>query len=271
MGRFPLIEPVRQLISSPSPACGNLNGMNARDLYLDLLKRTLTDLIHDESGTTSLNGVPYQVEARTEGRDWPIRAHTMIGLRRLDNLHACAQRTIDENVPGDFIEAGVWRGGAAIFLKGLLAANAVTDRRVWVADSFAGLPPPDGLLYPADAGDPHHTFETLAVSRSEVMHNFALYGLLDDGVCFVEGWFRDTLPTLPAERFAIVRLDGDMYGSTIEAITTLYPRLSPGGYLVVDDYALKGCAQAINDYREREGITDPIEIVDWTGVFWRKS
>jgi O-methyltransferase len=246
--------------------------MNVRELYVDLLKRTLTDLIHDESGTTSLNGEAYSPETRIEGRDWPIRAHTMIGLRRLDNLHACAQRTLDENIPGDFIEAGVWRGGAAIFLRGLLAANGITDRRVWVADSFAGLPPPDAAAYPADTGDPHHTFAALAVSRSEVTRNFAAYGLLDKQVCFVEGWFRETLAALPAERFAVVRLDGDMYGSTIEALDALCPRLSQGGYLIVDDFgAAKGCAQAVHDYRERERITDPIQLIDWAGAFWRKS
>jgi O-methyltransferase len=127
------------------------------------------------------------------------------------------------------------------------------------------------VRYPKDAGDPHHTFSNLAVSVDEVRANFERYGLMDARVRFLPGWFRDTLPTAPIERIAVLRLDGDMYGSTMVALESLYPRLSPGGYVIVDDYgAVAGCREAVEDYRRDHGIGEPIHAIDWTGVYWRR-
>jgi O-methyltransferase len=140
-----------------------------------------------------------------------------------------------------------------------------------VADSFAGLPPADPDHYPADAGDILHTFSELAVPLEEVKANFARYDLLDSRIVFVKGFFSETLPSLDAGPFALLRLDGDMYESTMVALEALYPRLSPGGFVVIDDYgAYEACRTAVHDYREREGIAAPIEAIDWTGVYWRK-
>ena len=245
--------------------------MTAEHLYLDLMKRCLTDLIYERSGI-GLDGSEFSEAKRSEGGDWPVRAHTMIGLKRLDNIQACYEAVRGDGVAGDLIETGVWRGGATIFMRALLAAYADVDRHVWVADSFQGLPKPNAEQYPADEGDRHHTVEVLAVGRDEVERNFAAYGLLDDRVHFVEGWFRDTLPAIPAERFSVVRLDGDMYESTMQALDALYPRLSPGGFLIVDDFgAVPGCAKAVTDFRMRHGIAEPIEQIDWAGVYWRRS
>jgi O-methyltransferase len=111
----------------------------------------------------------------------------------------------------------------------------------------------------------------LAVSVDEVKANFQRYGLLDDQVRFLVGWFRDTLPTAPIERLAIARLDGDMYESTIQALDALYPKLSVGGYLIVDDYgAIASCKQAIDDFRAAHQIDDKIHEVDWTGIYWQR-
>lgn len=208
---------------------------------------------------------------RAEGRTWPSQAHTMIGLKRLDNLQFCAEQVLKERVPGDFIETGVWRGGACIFMRAVLAAYQVTDRRVFVADSFAGLPKPDEASYPQDAGDKHHRLSFLAISQSEVADNFRKYGLLDDQVCFLKGWFKDTLPTAPIAQLAILRLDGDMYESTIQALTALYPKLSPGGYCIIDDFVIQGCQQAVLDYRRAHQIQCPTKAIDNSSVFWRKT
>lgn len=209
-------------------------------------------------------------QARDEGRIWPGLADTMIGLRRLDNLQQCLESVLRERIPGDLIETGVWRGGASIFMRAVLAAHAVADRRVYVADSFRGLPPPDTTRYPADAGDDLHTYAELAVDRATVEANFAKYGLLDQQVVFVEGWFADTLPALAVKEFALIRLDGDMYGSTMDALEALYPKLAVGGYCIIDDYALPGCRRAVEDYRQQNGIVEPLQEVDWTGVCWRR-
>jgi len=273
---------------------------DARDLYIDLLKKTLTFSLWPEpgvpieqyghrtrflrtavvfllsklfgsAGIRLVRNDPSTPEDRAEGRNWPGYADTMIGMRRLENLQRCVESVIRESIPGDFIETGVWRGGACIFMRAVLKAYGIADRSVFVADSFAGLPPPDGDRYPEDRGDIHHTAPLLSVSRADVENNFRKYGLLDEQVVFLQGWFKDTLPNAPVHQLAVLRLDGDMYGSTMEALQYLYPKLSAGGYCIIDDFGLQGCRRAVDDYREENGITDLIEQIDWLGAFWRKK
>jgi O-methyltransferase len=209
---------------------------------------------------------------RDDGNDWPPTAETMVGHRRLTNVRSCVESVLADEIPGDLIETGVWRGGVTILMRGILAAWAVTDRRVWVADSFRGLPAPDADAYPADVGHDLSGIATLAVSVDQVRANFARYDLLDDQVQFLEGWFRNTLASAPIERLAVLRLDGDLYESTMDALEALYPKLSAGGYVIVDDYgAWEPCRKAVDDYRRAHDITDEIVPVDWTGVYWRRT
>lgn len=242
---------------------------DGKALYLDLMKRALTNWVYADHEPHRWNPAK-----RTVGMDWPPSpwSHTMVGVKRLDNLQLCLEAALRDGVPGDFLEAGAWRGGASIFARALLKAHGVEDRTVWVADSFEGLPKPNEELYPQDAGDRHHTFDFLAVSLDEVKRNFDTYGLLDEGVRFLKGWFKDTLPSAEAEAYAVLRLDGDMYESTMDALNALYPKLSPGGFLIVDDYgAVPACRQAVEDYRAEHGIDEPIIEIDWTGAYWRKA
>ena len=196
----------------------------------------------------------------------------MVGVLRLQNVLELTQRAIDEGIPGDLIETGVWRGGCCILMRGVLAANLVTNRKVYVADSFAGLPPPNTGKFPLDKGLKLHKMPELAVSLDEVKANFDRYGLLDDQIVFLKGFFSNTLPTLQAESFAVIRLDGDMYESTYVALECLYPKLSVGGFVIIDDYgAIKQCRDAVDDYRRKMDIVDKIEEIDWTGAWWQKS
>ncbi len=256
---------------------------NAKDLYLNLMKKCLTNMIYgevlldkyDHARPDDLNLIhpqPSDLAMRTDGRDWPTLADTMIGLKRLDNLQSCVEDVLAHNVPGDLIETGVWRGGASIFMRAILKTHGVRDRRVWVADSFQGLPPPSPEKHPADAGDTHHTVKFLAVSLEQVKSNFRRYGLLDEQVCFLQGWFRDTLLTVSSQQWAVVRLDGDMYESTMDGLVNLYPNLSVGGYAIIDDYgAVPACRQAVHDYRAAHGIQEEMRSIDWTGVYWKRE
>ena len=280
-----------------SPAQGASATAPAVTLYLDLLKKILTRTAFPEQlaifnrsdaraerllrvARKAFNEpqlqlatrAPYKPDLRQVGKDWPSEAETMIGVDRLNNLHALLEEVIRERIPGDFIETGVWRGGATIFMRAALKAHGITDRTVWVADSFEGLPKPDADKYPADKGDKHWTHPELAIGVEQVRANFQRYGLLDEQVKFLVGWFKDTLPPAPIKMLALVRLDGDLYESTMDGLRSLYPKLSRGGYIIIDDYGcVKGCRQAVTDYRAEHGINDPIELIDWTGVFWRKS
>jgi O-methyltransferase/8-demethyl-8-(2,3-dimethoxy-alpha-L-rhamnosyl)tetracenomycin-C 4'-O-methyltransferase len=250
---------------------GNVDAAQ-RELYLDLLIRILTNIIYEDPSTNPESTGPFQAELRFAGRDWPAVAHTMIGVRRLENVRKLAQRVIDESIPGDLAEAGVWRGGCCILMRGILAANAIKDRKVYAIDSFEGLPPPKPDLFPQDEGLNLHLYTELAVSLEQVQANFARYGLCDEQVIFVKGFFQDTLPSLDAGPFALIRLDGDLYESTYVALDALYPKLSPGGFIILDDYKLIPSVQAAAlDYRTRMGIDSPMNDVDWNAVWWQKS
>ena len=209
---------------------------------------------------------------RLNGYDWPANATTMIGLNRLNNIEYCIYSIINDNVPGDFIETGVWRGGAAILMRGVLKELEIADRKVWLADSFMGLPKPDEKNYKADKGNKLYKIKILKSSLEEVRNNFKAYDLLDEQVIFLEGWFKDTLPKAPVDKLSLLRLDGDMYESTIQALLNLYPKLSAGGYIIIDDYnAFHNCKQAVTDYRMDYNINEPIIEIDEQAVYWRKK
>lgn len=181
------------------------------------------------------------------------------------------ERTIQENVPGDYIETGVWRGGACILMRGILAAYGITDRWVYCADTFVGLPRPDPK-FPADKRDRLYLFRELAVSEDAVRRNFAAYDLLDDKIVFLKGLFADTLPKLSNRAFALIRLDGDMYGSTWDALINLYDRVSPSGFVIIDDYGgLRNCARAVHDFLDQRGLRVKIQPIDESCVWWQKE
>ncbi len=250
------------------------DGVHLRTLYLDLLKRSLLNTLYDDPAelvtTPSGRRVPAAQIWERGGRAWLTPAHTMIGRKRLENIQFCVERVLADGIGGDLIETGVWRGGATIFMRGILKAHDVADRAVWVADSFEGLPPPDAVNYPADSGLDLSTIAGLAVSLETVRDNFARYGLLDDQVRFLKGYFRDTLPAAPIGRLAVLRLDGDLYESTMQSLTHLYPKLSPGGFVIVDDFhAIEPCRRAVLDYLAAQAISVELHRVDWTAVYWR--
>jgi O-methyltransferase len=241
-----------------------------RTAYLELLKLCLCDLAG--MGTTSVwkhtDGTLLSRELgadelgiRVSGVDWPLHGTSMAGLHRLDDLQACVEAIVREDVAGDLIEAGTWRGGASILMRATLDALGA-DRTVWVADSFQGFPTADEELAAIDY---------LAVSIADVRANFARLGY-EQGLRFVEGFFEDTLPGLAGQRWSLVRLDGDTYEATWTTLQSLYPGLSAGGYVIVDDYgAVEECRRAVDEFRAQHGIDDPIESVDWTCVHWRRS
>lgn len=194
-------------------------------------------------------------------------AETMLGTRQLDNMQFCINDVLERGVPGDLLEAGVWRGGMTVFMRAVLKARGDTRRRVWVVDSFAGLPSPDKSkdTFGWRAGD-------MSASLEEVKSNFARYGLLDHQVVFLQGFFNQTLPAAPVESLSILRVDADLYESTMDVLTNLYPKLSVGGYAVFDDYQnLPDCRRAIEDYRHAHGISEPIMNIDRRAAFWKKT
>lgn len=273
---------------------------NDINLYIELLKKVLAASIYDESAWSikgkaairqgrPINNIgrrirnffielfrrqslilvkvkPYSEEARNEGIDRPLIGYTMIGHKRLDNVQFCVEEVLANNIPGDFVETGSWRGGTVIFMRALLKIHGVTDRNVWVADSFEGMPVPKDEN---DGNDLSH-LDSLAVSLDSVKSNFEKFDLLDDQVKFLKGWFCDTLPGAPIEKISILRLDGDLYHSTMDSLTNLYKKVSKGGYVIVDDYySWPACGKAVTDFLEQEGISPELVDIDGSAVYWK--
>jgi O-methyltransferase len=274
------------------------NPMTAEGLYLDLMKRALTRTLSAkprerqtlQPGRRTLRtahaliksvlapaglelvrvintGPSDYLESGDAATNRVEDAETMLGTRQLDHMQAAIEDVVRRGVPGDLLEAGVWRGGMTIFMRAVLKVHRETTRRVWVVDSFAGLPKPDAAFdsFGWKRGD-------MSASLPNVKGNFARYGLLDEQVVFVKGFFSETLPTAPIQALSILRADADLYESTADILNNLYPKLSVGGYAIFDDYQnLKDCRRAIEDYRQAHGILEPIVTIDKRAAYWIKT
>jgi O-methyltransferase len=256
-----------------------------RRAYLELLKLCLCDLAG--SSTTSVRGLPHgrvvsrelsreELSLRAEGGDWPAHGLTMVGLRRLDDLQRCVEQVVSDGVEGDLIEAGCWRGGASILMRATLDTLGASDRTVWAADSFDGFPrsPAARSQDEPETVEPYlAAFDFLAAPLEEVRASFARLGL-ERGVRFIEGFFEDTLPALstPTSHWSLVRLDADTYDPTLLALRCLYPALSPGGCLIIDDYGdVAECQAAVDRFRAQYEIREPLEWIDSSCVRWRRE
>jgi len=323
-GAVTVVSPQEYLAHGLGPVNG-AGGPNG--LYLDMVKRAVSNILYQDDplifydhSQSPLLASGFDLSRRAMGEDAPTEAQTMIGLRRLDNISLCVERVLADNVPGDLVEAGVFRGGAAVFMRAALKAHGVTDRRVFACDTFTPISPkrPNWFLTPIAQGlgaipskrwrrwlflflqnhlsdatsfppceDPAEDMIEFVMwylrnpaaiptaggaSLPEVQSLFARYGLLDDQVVFVQGFFADAIPKAPLDRASVIRLDGDTYESTRDAISLLYPKLSPGGFCIIDDYhAYADCRRAVDEYRNEHVITDEIIRIDNLAVYWRRS
>lgn len=233
-------------------------------MYLDLLESVLTGMIDRDPGYSG----EFDFQTREIGGDWPTRALTMIGIKRLHQLRLACEDVIKRDVPGDFVECGVWRGGAVIMMRAVLHALDDPFRTVYACDSFEGLPAPTSDV---DRDLDLHTKKELAVGVEEVMSNLERFGLNDLKVYYSQGDFK-YLPGQIENSISVLRLDGDMYSSTMHCLRALYPLLSVGGYCIIDDYgAMHQCRRAVEEYRAEKGLTEKSTEIDWSGIYWIKE
>ena len=240
-----------------------------RDAYIDLIKRTITNYAYlgGEASPESFRSVVHYDVPNAQWRIEPFaRPATLLSRGQLDLIERCVVSVEERGVPGDFIEAGVWRGGVIILMRALLNAYGITGRKVFAADSFAGIPKNARAV-----GDPVDQWpDRWIASLEDVQQNIKRFGLLDDRVKFVPGFFADTLQGLANETFALMRLDSDSYDSVEESLVYLYPLLSRGGIVIIDDWHLVGCKQAVLNYRSRHGVTAELKTVDGN-AYWVKQ
>jgi O-methyltransferase len=265
------------------------NATEVDTAYLELLKDCLTASIYDQSSwrvlepsgnfirrfflsqlakrnKLVLHAAPYDPTSRQNGTDWPLFAYTMIGRKRLDNVEFCVRDVVARRIPGDIVETGTWRGGCCIFMRAVLK-QLDDSRTIWACDSFEGMPAPKDEHDQVDLS----SLQYLAVSLEQVQNNFRRFGLLDQQVKFLKGWFCDTLPTAPIDRISILRLDGDLYHSTMDALSNLYHKVCRGGYVIVDDYgSWPECKRAVHDFLDSQKLSvSIIPVGDEQGVYWR--
>ncbi|MCZ8270555.1 MAG: hypothetical protein O9306_08380 [Beijerinckiaceae bacterium] len=145
--REKLRSELKQVLTMASPHYRALKAKafpdDLREQYLSLLESTLVGTIYEDAPLSSMGGGEYDANLREYGWDWPSKAFTMVGTRRLRNFRLMIESVIGGRIPGDIVETGVWRGGACILARAVLKAYNIKDRRVILCDSFSGLPPPN--------------------------------------------------------------------------------------------------------------------------------
>lgn len=215
-------------------------------------------------------------------------SYTMVGFKRLCNVHNLLDHIRENNIDGDFIETGVWKGGVCIFIAEYIRLYKM-DKKIYVADSFDGLPRPNMDNYHFNTedielyGEFNNSFKLghlndagrlniFHIPIEEVKDNFKLFNLLNENVVFIKGWFKDSLKNNKnIKKLSMIRLDGDLYSSTMDVLNNLYDNLSKGGFVIVDDYGLYRCKQAVDEFRNKNNINDDIQEIDGCGVFWLKK
>jgi hypothetical protein len=202
--------------------------------------------------------------------------YTMTSRERMYAVWQAVNHVTRAGIPGDVVECGVWRGGSTMLAALTLAARGDADRRLWLYDTFEGMPEPGPLDGPGGYGeDPLAEWtrhqagdhnEWCYSPLDEVRSNMRATGLPEKRFEFVRGKVEDTIPDAVPDRIAILRLDTDWYESTLHELEHLYPRLSPGGVLLIDDYGhWEGARRAVDEYFARQGVPILLTRVDYSG------
>lgn len=193
---------------------------------------------------------------------WTVKPRfTMVRNANLLNLHRLAQEVNRAGVAGDFVECGVWNGGSSAMINAGFRDSG-RPRASWLFDSFEGLPPPGKNDGPEER---KHYFEGMNKGNIDnVRQIFTKLGLPLGEVQFVKGWFQDTLPHAKVEQIALLHIDADWYDSVLLVLNELYDHISPGGYVVFDDYGYwEGCDRAAHDFLNVHGL--PLSLLKRVG------
>ncbi|CAH1798105.1 unnamed protein product [Owenia fusiformis] len=256
---------------------GHQNLKSLRDIYLKTLKVTLTGYafksksIKVGAGEIAIGNQAMNDDARKRGADWPSVGYTMIGTIGLENVQELLEHVIQDGVPGDFLEAGVWRGGASMFAKAIMNSYNQQNRQTWVCDSFEGLPP----ATQAKDNDHWSKMKALAVSKEIVRGHFDEFFLLDETVHFIQGYFVYSLPCLRKtlternNKIAVLRADGDMYESLMDILFNLYEFVPVGGYIIIDDWGIQVAKKAVQEFRAMHDIKSTIFPFRGISMYWK--
>lgn len=197
---------------------------------------------------------------------------TMTSHERVAGLHAAILSIYQDNIPGDFVECGVYLGGNVIIGKKFFDSVGVVDKKYYAFDTFEGMTQPGEN----DPNKAHQIWKDVAACigpLEEVINEFKNHGVFDERIVIVKGDVMQTLadPSNLPEKISLLRLDTDWYESTKFELEVLYSKLVPGGYLIIDDYGhWDGCRKAVDEFFGQDFVSRNFTKLDYTGILYRK-
>lgn len=222
----------------------------------------------------------------TDNEFWHLYAlckpFTMTSVDRMFGLYTSVRYVLEKNIPGDFVECGVWRGGSSLMMAKMLSDRNITDRKIFLYDTFEGMPPPSKKDRSFDGADAQKQLDENANNKEEsvwcladlndVRKNLSLSNLSTEQILYVQGKVEDTIPQNVPENIALLRLDTDWYESTKHELTHLYPILKKDGVLIIDDYGhWEGCRKAVDEYFAGKKNYLLFHRLDYTGRMATKN
>jgi hypothetical protein len=229
------------------------------------------------------NRLPVEATSEQARTIASLRPYTMTSAERLWSLMNAVRYVVDEGLPGDFAECGVWRGGSIMAMAIQLKELGVTDRRIWLYDTFAGMTAPTekdveagtgtsaaDMLRTTEVGDGNNVW--CVAGRADVEANVRTTGYPMEQFTFVEGDVAVTLREQVPDTISLLRLDTDWYESTRIGLEVLFPRLVVGGVCILDDYGhWQGARTAVDEYFEAAGYRPFMHPIDYSGRLFIKT
>lgn len=245
----------------------------AKQVVRALLRRTGYDLVRYPPPEEP--EFPVDFDEATKRTIRAVRAFTMTSDERIFALCEAVRHVARHGIPGDIVECGVWRGGSMMAAARTLMEAGETSRRLYLFDTFAGMPPPSGhdrchdqrraeeLL--ADADPSVEDSIWCVASLDDVQQAMSSVGYPHENVRYVQGRVEETVPAQAPERIALLRLDTDWYESTKHELEHLMPRMSPGAVVIIDDYGWwQGARKAVDEYWREASLNVMLHRVDHT-------
>jgi hypothetical protein len=203
-----------------------------------------------------------------------VKNNTMVTHQRMNNMFELTKYCEKNNIKGDYVECGVWKGGV-VAICAYVKNKYHSKKNIWLFDSFEGLPEPsrddgkEAIHYARGKSDGKLVTINKCVSTlNDVKKLFKENNISWNHVIVKKGWFQDTIPKNTIRNIAILRLDGDWYESTKICIDNLYEKIIPNGFLIIDDYyRWKGCKKAIDEYFNKQKITPTYHRIDADSVY----
>lgn len=246
-------------------------------LGYDILKKQ-NNINREETPAPSYTAIHDDISEESKAIYQDCLPYTLLGIERIDSIVTSIDYLIKNNIEGDIVECGVWKGGAMYAAIRALVARKSFNRKIFLFDVFSA----DGMSSTTNETvyDKDYLGNTVSDSINKGLfvkeeYNFQIEdvrkllkstGYPEENIIFKVGRVEDTLPCEDIKKVALLRLDTDWYESTKHELIHLFPKLEKGGVLLIDDYGYwKGCRQAVDEYIEEKKLPLLLHRTDYTG------